>query len=69
MDDYAKYYYDRNPNCKDADPGDLTKQKQLRETLQCKPFQWFMEQIAFDLPKNYPFVEPGSVASGEVNYK
>ena len=29
--------------------GDISSQLAIREKLQCKPFKWFMEEIAFDL--------------------
>lgn len=34
--------------------GDVTKQKSLREKLNCKSFKWFLTEIAPDLIKNYP---------------
>lgn len=66
MDEYAEYLYKRRPHYKDIDPGDLTKQKAIREKLKCKPFKWFMETVAFDLPLKYPPVEPGDFGIGEV---
>lgn len=48
------------------DAGDLTKQKAVREKLQCKPFKWFMEEIAFDLVKKYPLVDPPDFAWGTI---
>ena len=36
------------------DPGDISEQVALRKRLNCKPFKWFMKEIAFDLPKHYP---------------
>lgn len=68
MDEYAEYIYLRKPHYRDLDPGDLTKQKGIREKLQCKPFKWFMEKIAFDLPRKYPPIEPEDFASGEVSF-
>lgn len=65
MDEYKEYLYMRNPDMyANVDAGDLSKQKAIREKLQCKPFKWFMEEIAFDLPKKYPPVEPPDFASG-----
>ncbi|KAG8221857.1 hypothetical protein J437_LFUL003233 [Ladona fulva] len=66
MDEYKEYLYDRRSHYRKIDPGDLTAQKALRERLKCKPFKWFMEEIAFDLPKKYPPVEPPDFAKGEI---
>nr|XP_018908725.1 PREDICTED: putative polypeptide N-acetylgalactosaminyltransferase 10 [Bemisia tabaci]XP_018908726.1 PREDICTED: putative polypeptide N-acetylgalactosaminyltransferase 10 [Bemisia tabaci] len=69
MDEYAEYLYLRRPSYRDIDPGDLSAQKKIREKLKCKSFKWFMENIAFDLAKHYPPIEPPDYASGEVkNY-
>ncbi|CAG9759554.1 unnamed protein product [Ceutorhynchus assimilis] len=66
MDEYAQYLYMRRPHYKMLDPGDITKQKALRERLHCKPFKWFMTEIAFDLPLKYPPIEPGDFGFGEI---
>lgn len=66
MDEYAQYLYMRRPHYKMLDPGDLTKQKALREHLKCKSFKWFMDNIAFDLPLKYPPIEPGDFGVGEI---
>lgn len=66
MDEYAEFLYKRRPSYRSLDAGDLTKQKDLRQTLQCKPFKWFMETIAFDLPLKYPPIEPDDFGFGEV---
>lgn len=67
MDEYKNYLYERDPDrYASIDAGDLTKQRAIREKLQCKPFKWFMEEIAFDLPKKYPPVEPPDFASGTI---
>lgn len=68
MDEYAEYIYMRRPHYRNIDPGDLTKQKEIREKLQCKPFKWFMKDIAFDLPLKYPPIEPSDFGIGEVSY-
>lgn len=67
MDEYAQYLYNRSPEVyKRIDVGDISEQLAIREKLQCKPFKWFMEEIAFDLPKKYPPVEPADFALGSI---
>ncbi|XP_050300277.1 N-acetylgalactosaminyltransferase 6 [Anthonomus grandis grandis] len=66
MDEYAQYLYMRRPHYKMIDPGDLSKQRAIREKLHCKPFKWFMENVAFDLPLKYPPIEPGNFGWGEI---
>lgn len=66
MDEYKEHLYKRRPHYRGLDPGDISEQKAIRDKLQCKPFKWFMEEVAFDLPKKYPPVEPPMTAHGEL---
>ena len=66
MDEYAQYLYKRRPNLISIDTGDLTAQKAIRQKLNCKPFKWFMKEIAFDLEDTYPAIEPTPYANGEI---
>ena len=66
MDEYKEYLYDRKPYYRDIDAGDLTALLALRQKLNCKPFSWFMKEVAFDLPAHYPPVEPKPFAEGEL---
>ncbi|UYV71621.1 GALNT10 [Cordylochernes scorpioides] len=66
MDEYKEYLYMRRPHYRNIDPGDLTRQKELRERLHCKPFKWFMTEIAFDQSEKYPPIEPPDYAKGEI---
>jgi len=66
MDEYAEYLYMRRPHYRSVDPGDLSKQREIRKRLKCKPFKWFMEEVAFDLVKRYPPVEPPDYGAGKV---
>lgn len=68
MDEYKEFLYERQPHVynDNLDAGDLTEQKAVRERLQCKPFKWFMENIAFDLIKKYPPRDPPDFASGAI---
>lgn len=67
MDEYAEYLYMRRSHYRNIDPGDLTVQKSIREKLKCKPFKWYMENVAFDLPLKYPMIEPPDFGKGEVS--
>ncbi|CAH1777487.1 unnamed protein product [Owenia fusiformis] len=66
MDEYKEYLYKRRPHYRNIDTGDISDQLAIRQKLNCKPFKWFMEEVAFDLPKHYPPVEPPPYAEGEV---
>ncbi|XP_072769885.1 polypeptide N-acetylgalactosaminyltransferase 10-like isoform X2 [Nerophis lumbriciformis] len=66
MDEYAEYIYKRRPEYRHLAAGDMTAQKKLRSQLNCKSFKWFMNEVAWDLPKHYPPVEPPAAAWGVV---
>jgi hypothetical protein len=40
------------------DHGDISKQLAIKEKLQCKSFQWFMDTVAPDMLKKYPELPP-----------
>ena len=67
MDEFKEYYYIRKPYLKHLDYGDISKQVELRNRLQCKPFKFFMEEVAYDLVKKFPF-PPKNRVWGEVSY-
>ena len=66
MDEYKEYVYKRSPHMKSVSTGDLTKQIQIRNNLKCKPFKWFMENVAPDMANYYPPEPPKPYAYGEV---
>ncbi|XP_055299371.1 N-acetylgalactosaminyltransferase 6-like [Sitodiplosis mosellana] len=68
MDEYKRYLYERQPSVYGhLNPGDLSKQKALRKRLQCKPFKWYMEHVAFDLIDHFPLDEPSFAYGGIKN--
>ena len=66
MDEYKEYYSIREPQLAKLDIGDVSAQKALRNKLQCKPFKFFMETVAYDLVKKFP-LPPKNKVWGEVN--
>ncbi|CAL4093544.1 unnamed protein product, partial [Meganyctiphanes norvegica] len=66
MDEYANYLYMRQPGWLQTSTGDISEQKAVRVRQKCKSFKWFMENVAFDLTKHYPLIEPPDYANGTI---
>lgn len=68
MDEYKDIVYAWDPGRYERiDAGDLTKQKEIRQRLNCKPFRYFVEEIAPDLLTRYPTIKKTPVfASGQI---
>ncbi|VDM20772.1 unnamed protein product [Wuchereria bancrofti] len=45
FDDYDKYFYEKRPDAKGMEAGDLSERMKLKESLNCKPFQWYIQEI------------------------
>lgn len=67
-DTYKEYFYTREPLARFYDPGDMTKQLQLKKSLGCKSFDWFMNNIASDVFRDFPRL-PNNIEWGEVRLK
>lgn len=48
------------------DAGDLSKAFEIKKQLKCKPFKYYMEEIAPDLAERYPPFEKPHFASGAI---
>ncbi|XP_048852614.1 N-acetylgalactosaminyltransferase 7 isoform X1 [Brienomyrus brachyistius] len=64
-DEYKDYFYASRPETVTLAYGDISELKKFREEHNCKSFKWFMEEIAYDIPKHYP-LPPKNVAWGEI---
>ncbi|XP_078089752.1 polypeptide N-acetylgalactosaminyltransferase 16-like [Mustelus asterias] len=45
MDDYKQYYYEARPSAVGKAYGNIADRVQLRKKLQCKSFQWYLENV------------------------
>jgi len=49
MDEYKKYYYAAVPLAKNVPFGNIDSRMALKSELQCKPFQWYLDNVYPDL--------------------
>ncbi|MCP9257592.1 Polypeptide N-acetylgalactosaminyltransferase [Dirofilaria immitis] len=45
FDDYDKYFYQRQPDAKKLEAGDLSERLKLKKSLNCKSFQWYIQEV------------------------
>lgn len=55
---YKEYFYTREPLAKYADMGDISGPLKLKDRLNCKSFDWYMENIAYDVFEKFPKLPP-----------
>lgn len=56
--EYKEFFYTREPLARYVDMGDISQQLALKENLKCKSFDWFMNEIAYDVFDKYPKLPP-----------
>uniref|UniRef100_A0A336MXC8 Polypeptide N-acetylgalactosaminyltransferase n=1 Tax=Culicoides sonorensis TaxID=179676 RepID=A0A336MXC8_CULSO len=66
LDEYKDALYEKIPNIRDIEAGDLSKQIGIREKLRCKSFKWYLENIAPDILKTFPVKMPTDFAFGAI---
>ncbi|CRK98204.1 CLUMA_CG011567, isoform A [Clunio marinus] len=68
MDEFKNAVYSRNPEAfAKTDAGDLTKPKEIRSRLNCKPFKYFLEEIAPEITSRFPLQKDHALfASGQI---
>ncbi len=58
MDEYKEDFYISRPNLVGKNFGDVSEMKAIREACNSdkdrNSFKWFMDNVAYDLPKYYP---------------
>ncbi|XP_065811016.1 N-acetylgalactosaminyltransferase 7 isoform X2 [Labrus bergylta] len=64
-DEYKDFFYASRPETLTLAYGDISELRRFREEHRCKGFKWFMEEIAYDIPLNYP-LPPKNVEWGEI---
>ncbi|XP_026463806.1 N-acetylgalactosaminyltransferase 7-like [Ctenocephalides felis] len=62
---HKEFFYTREPMAKFLDMGDISAQVQLKNKLQCKDFQWYMDNVAYDVLDKFPEL-PQNVHWGEL---
>lgn len=67
LDDYKVFLYNTDPErYAEVDAGDLTREKLIRKNLNCKPFQYYLENIAPDMVERFPYYDRGVFAKGAI---
>ena len=50
MDEYKEVYYEKRPDLRGRDYGDISERVELRKRLGCKSFKWYLDTIYPELP-------------------
>ncbi|KAH8246190.1 hypothetical protein KR038_003083 [Drosophila bunnanda] len=64
LDEYKDKLFANMPHLTVIQAGNLAEQRALKKRLQCKPFKWFLDNLAQDFLQIYPLKDPGDYAFG-----
>jgi polypeptide N-acetylgalactosaminyltransferase len=66
MDDYKSYYYAKVPLAKSVPFGDIEDRLEIRRSLNCKPFKWYLKNVYPDLkiPSQAVVIKSGALQQG-----
>ena len=62
---HKEYFYAREPTIRGYPVGDISQQLEFRRKNKCKSFEWFLENVAYEVLLRYP-PPPPNKAWGEV---
>ena len=57
-DEYKEFFYTREPFARFVDMGNITEQLAMKKKMNCKSFDWFMKEVAYDVFDKYPKLPP-----------
>ncbi|XP_033359176.1 N-acetylgalactosaminyltransferase 7 [Bombus vosnesenskii] len=57
-DKYKEFFYTREPLAQLLDHGDISEQLEFKRRKRCKSFQWYMENVAYDVFDKFPELPP-----------
>ncbi|EDW94924.1 polypeptide N-acetylgalactosaminyltransferase 8 [Drosophila yakuba] len=64
LDEYKDKLFANMPHLTVIPVGNLAEQRDLKKRLHCKPFKWFLDNLAADFLNLYPILDPAEYASG-----
>ncbi|XP_071961412.1 polypeptide N-acetylgalactosaminyltransferase 1-like isoform X5 [Antedon mediterranea] len=67
LDEYKNFYYRIAPSVAKTDPGDLTERHNLRKSLNCKSFKWYLENVYPESSWPVNFFSMGEIRNVETN--
>ena len=65
--EYKEYFYTREPLARFVDMGDISEQLALKTKMNCKSFDWFMKEVAYDILEKYPRLPPNKFWGDLIN--